>query len=136
VMGDSVNLASRLEGLTKQYGVGILAGEETRKAVPDCVFRELDLVRVKGKDRPAAIFEPVGLEGAVAKAKLEELRLWQQALKHYRAQNWEQAELALFNLQRMAPEDELYAVYARRVVALRAHPPGAGWDGVTTFETK
>lgn len=66
----------------------------------------------------------------------KELRLWQQALKLYRAQNWEQAELALFNLQRLAEHDELYATYARRVIALRANPPGQGWDGVTTFETK
>jgi adenylate cyclase len=136
VMGDAVNLASRLEGLTRQYGVDILVGEDTRRAVNDCVFREIDLVRVKGKDRPAAVYEPLGFEGRVEQAKLDELRLWQQAIRHYRAQNWDQAEVALFNLQRMAPRDELYAVYARRVVALRAQPPGAGWDGVTTFETK
>jgi adenylate cyclase len=136
VMGDAVNLASRLEGVTKQYGVGVLVGEETRRAVGDCVFREVDLVRVKGKERPAAVYEPLGFEGTVEKAKLDELRLWQQALKLYRAQNWDQAELALFNLQRMAPQEALYAVYAKRVVALRANPPGAGWDGVTTFETK
>jgi len=91
---------------------------------------------VKGKDRPVAIFEPLGFEGQVAKDTLDQLRLWQQALKLYRAQNWDQAELALFNLQRMAPQDELYAVYARRVAALRAAPPGPGWDGVTNFETK
>jgi adenylate cyclase len=136
VMGDAVNLASRLEGITKQYGVGILVGEETRRAVHDCVFREVDLARVKGKDRPVAIYEPIGFEGQVAKARLDELKLWQQALKLYRAQNWDQAELALFNLQRMAPQDELYAIYAKRIPALRANPPAAGWDGVTTFETK
>jgi adenylate cyclase len=136
VMGDAVNLGSRLEGITKQYGVGILVGEDTRKAIADGVFRELDLVRVKGKDRPVAIYEPLGFEGRIGRERSEELRLWQQSLKYYRAQNWDQAELALFNLQRMAPGDELYAVYARRIVSMRAHPPGPDWDGVTTFETK
>ena len=80
VMGDAVNLASRLEGLTKQYGVGILVGEATRDAVADVVFREIDRVRVKGKDEPVAVYEPLGLEAEVGKARAEELKLWDQAL--------------------------------------------------------
>jgi adenylate cyclase len=136
VMGDAVNLASRLEGLTKQYGVSILVGEDTRRAVPEIVFRELDLVRVKGKDRPVAIYEPLAPEGEMAKEAQEELRLWSQALKLYRAQNWDQAELALYNLGRMAPDKELYGIYMQRIARYRAAPPGSGWDGVTTFETK
>ncbi len=136
VMGDAVNLASRLEGLTKQYGVGIIVGEETRKAVGDGVFRELDLVRVKGKDKPVAIYEPVGFEGAVDKAKLEELKLWHQALRAYRVQSWDQAELALYNLGRMYPHTPLYEVYMQRVAGYRFNPPVAGWAGVTVFENK
>ena len=65
VMGDAVNLASRLEGITKEYGVGVLVGEATKDAAPEFVYRELDLVRVKGKDKPVAIFEPLGLVGEV-----------------------------------------------------------------------
>ena len=103
VMGDAVNLASRLEGLTKQYGVGILVGQATRDAAADVVFREVDRVRVKGKDEPVAIYEPLGLEAEVGKARAEELKLWAQALKAYRSQAWEQAELVLFNLQRLYP---------------------------------
>ena len=60
VMGDAVNLASRLEGLTKQYGVDMIVGEATRAACPDMVFRELDRVTPKGKNEPVAIFEPIG----------------------------------------------------------------------------
>ena len=65
VMGDAVNLASRLEGLTKQYGVGMIVGEATRAACPDIVFRELDRVTPKGKTEPVAIFEPIGPAAAV-----------------------------------------------------------------------
>ena len=59
VMGDTVNLGSRLEGLTKQYGVDIIVSDHTARLVPDYAFRELDLVRVKGKNEPVAIFEPL-----------------------------------------------------------------------------
>ncbi len=136
VLGDAVNLASRLEGLTKRYGTGIIVGEATRKAVSGVVFRELDRVRVKGKDEPVAIFEPIGTEGAVGKSRQEELRLWQQALKAYRAQDWDQADVALLNLRRLNPGAPLYAFYAERIAQHRARPPEPSWDGVTSFEEK
>lgn len=136
VMGDAVNLGSRLEGITKQYGVSILVGEGTRKAVKDVIFREVDRVQVKGKEEPVAIFEPVGLEGEVGKAMLEEIKLWNQALRHYRAGEWDQTEVMLLNLSRMAPERALYGKYMERVEYLRKEPPGPGWKGVWKFETK
>ena len=136
VMGDAVNLASRLEGITKQYGVDIIVGEQTREAVPDFVYRELDQVRVKGKDKPVAIYQPLGLHGAVDKAVLEELKMFQQALRMYRAQDWDGADVQLYNLQRMAPQTRLYQVYAERIAYFRKHPPAADWDGVFVFETK
>jgi adenylate cyclase len=136
VMGDPVNLGSRLEGITKQYGVGILVGESTKKAVSDVVFREIDRVRVKGKDEPVGIFEPIGFAGEVDKAVLDELKLWNQVLKHYRAQDWDQAELQLLNLQRMNPGCELYRIFSEKTANCRTNPPGSDWDGVTKFETK
>jgi adenylate cyclase len=136
VMGDAVNLASRLEGLTKTYGAGIIVGQATREAAPGIVFRELDRVRVKGKDAPVAIYEPIGAENEVGKERVEELRLWTQALKAYRARNWEQAELILFNLRRLYPGAPLYSLYAERVARYRQASPGPEWDGVTAFETK
>ncbi|MBI1174518.1 MAG: CHASE2 domain-containing protein [Sideroxydans sp.] len=136
VMGDAVNLASRLEGITKQYGVGIIVGEQTREAVPDFVYRELDQVRVKGKDKPVAIYEPLGLSGEVDKAVLEELKMFHQALRMYRKQEWDKAELQVYNLQRMAPQSKLYQVYADRIAYFRKHPPAEDWDGVFVFETK
>jgi adenylate cyclase len=136
VMGDAVNLGSRLEGITKQYGVGILVGETTRKAIKDIVFREVDRVQVKGKEEPVAIFEPIGPEDEVGKAVHEEIKLWNQALRHYRAQEWDQAEVALLNLSRIAPERGLYGKYMERVAHLRREPPEPGWKGVWKFETK
>jgi adenylate cyclase len=136
VMGDPVNLGSRLEGLTKIYGVDILVGEDTRKAIDDIVFREVDRVRVKGKDGAVAIFEPLGLESELDKGVHEEIRLWNQCLRHYRAQDWDQAEVALLNLQRMRPDCQLYQAYVERIGGFRRDPPGPGWDGVTRFETK
>jgi len=136
VMSDSVNLASRLEGLTKRYGVTMLVGEDTRAAVPDVVFRELDRVRVKGKDEPVTIYEPVGMQGEVPKEKLDRMKLFHQALKFYRAQDWDKAELQLLNLQRADAKDGLYSAFLDRVAYLRSHPPGPAWDGVFDFDTK
>ncbi|HQW19610.1 MAG TPA: adenylate/guanylate cyclase domain-containing protein [Rhodocyclaceae bacterium] len=136
VMGDAVNLGSRLEGLTKQYGVGIIVGEITRERLKkDFVFRELDRVRVKGKSEPIAIYEPIGADGEVAKDKLDEIKLWNQALRYYRAQDWDQAEVALLNLSRMAP-CYLYDLYMQHITQYRKDPPGDGWDGVTNYLTK
>jgi adenylate cyclase len=135
-MGDAVNVASRLEGRTKSYGVGVLAGEATRNLVKDVVFREVDRIKVKGKDEAVTIYEPLGLEGELARQRLDELRLWNQTLRAYRAQQWDQAEVSLLNLQRMAPGCELYRAYADRVAQKRRAPPPPDWDGVTAFDEK
>lgn len=136
VMGDAVNLSSRLEGLTRVYGVGILVGPNTRRAVNDILFREIDRVRVKGKDEPVEIFEPVGIDGQVGQEAVEELQKWHRALKAYRAQNWDEAEAELSKAQQMSPQCKLYQLYAERIRQCRIEPPGENWDGVTTFKTK
>ena len=136
VMGDPVNLGSRLEGLTREYGVGILVGEETRRRAGGFVYREVDRVKVKGKDEPVVIYEPLGREGEVEKSRMDEMKLWHQCLKQYRAQDWDHAEMSLLNLTRMNPQAKLYREFVERVAALRQAPPGAHWDGVTVFKTK
>jgi adenylate cyclase len=136
VMGDAVNLGSRLEGITKVYGVGIAVGEATRLAAPEFVYRELDLVRVKGKNEPVAIFEPLGKPADVGPAVLDELAAWDAALARVRAQDWDAAESAIAALHAAHPQRALYALYLERIARWRAEPPGAGWDGVTTFDTK
>ena len=136
VMGDPVNVASRLEGRTKGYGVGILVGEATRNAVKDVVFREVDRIKVKGKGEAVTVYEPLGLEGEVARGVLDELKIWNQALRAYRAQQWDQVEVHLLNLQRMNPGCDLYRAYAEKVAALRRDPPPPAWDGVTVHYDK
>ena len=137
-MGDAVNVASRLEGRTKGYGVGILVGEATRRrregrGVPG---GRPDQGQGQGRAR-CAIYEPLGLEGEVDKKAQDELKLWNQTLRAYRAQQWDQAEVNLLNLQRMNPDCELYQLYAERVAE---NPPQAAaapdWDGVTAFDEK
>ena len=136
VMGDAVNLASRLEGITKQYGVKMIVGEITRAEVPEVVYRELDRVKVKGKEAPVAIFEPIGLSGEIDKPVQDELKLWAQVLKLYRARDWDMAELQLINLAKMNPGSGLYALFLERIAHLRENPPEHGWDGSWKFETK
>ena len=135
-MGDPVNLASRLEGRTKFYGVGILVGEATKDLVKDMVYRELDLIKVKGKDTAVRVFEPIGVESEVDKKTLDELKLWHQTLRAYRAQQWDQVEVNLINLQRMDPRSELYKLYAADAAAFRRNPPPPGWEGVRVFDEK
>jgi adenylate cyclase len=136
VMGDAVNVASRLEGRTKHYGVGILVGEATRNAVNDVVFREIDRIRVKGKDAAVTVYEPIGLNADVGPDQREELELWSGALNAYRARQWDQADADLVALQRMAPDCELYKVFAGKVAEKRRSPPPSDWDGVTVFDEK
>lgn len=136
VMGDEVNLASRLEGITKQYGVGIIVGENTKNAVPDFIYRELDHVLVKGKDKPVAIYEPVGAHGEVSKDVLDEIKLFHEMRRLYRKQDWDQSELQLMNLLRISPGTALYQVYAERIAYFRKNPPLADWDGVFVFQMK
>jgi adenylate cyclase len=135
-MGDAVNVASRLEGRTKYYGVGILVGEASRKLVQDVVFKEIDKIKVKGKDEAITIYEPIGMETHVEKKLLDELKLWQQTLRQYRSRQWDQVEVGLLNLQRMNPDCALYPLYGKEVAAKRRNPPPSDWDGVTVFDEK
>ena len=136
VMGDAVNLASRLEDLTKEYGVGVLVSENIVRVVQDFVYREVDKVRVKGKREGVAIFEPIGAQGEVSGDTLAEIARFHQALAHFRAQRWDEAEALLQALASIAPAVKLYRLYRERIADFRASPPGADWDGVFGFSTK
>ncbi|MFI4968151.1 MAG: CHASE2 domain-containing protein [Gammaproteobacteria bacterium] len=136
VMGDAVNLSSRLEGLTKEYKVQIICSEMTKDAAPDFIYMELDRVRVKGKEKPVAIYEPLDKADAADKNLRALLTRHKQALTVYRNQDWDSAEREFFALQQASPGRTLYAMYLDRVAYFKNHPPGAGWDGVFTFKTK
>jgi len=136
VMGDAVNLASRLESLTKEYGVGILVSENIVREAPSFVYREVDKVRVKGKLEGIAIFEPVGRKGEVDARVIEEIDRFHEVLAHFREQRWDDAERRLDDLARASPRTKLYKLYLDRIAHYRAQPPAADWDGVWVFTTK
>jgi adenylate cyclase len=136
VLGDAVNLGSRLEGLTKNYGVDIIVSDSTRKEIPEFIFRELDLVTVKGKSEPIAIFEPVGHKNDLEKSVTKELTRYKQALMQFRNQNWDKAELEFFNLNRESPDRDLYKMYLDRINLYRQEPPGDDWDGIFRHQSK
>ncbi|MBE2263763.1 MAG: adenylate/guanylate cyclase domain-containing protein [Burkholderiaceae bacterium] len=135
VIGDAVNLGSRLEGLSKIYGTDIVASEATRALAPGFTWQELDRVRVKGKAKAVTIYRPLA-DSAPAAGRSAEATAWQSLLKAYRAQDWEQCDLYLMNLQRLNADNFLYRLYAKRVASRRALPFDPGWDGTTDFETK
>jgi adenylate cyclase len=133
VMGDAVNLGARLEGLTKMYGVDIVVSESLKQQVPEFAYRYLDTVRVKGKGKPVAIYEP--LDETRAGQLRDELALFNEAIRHYRSRNWDLAEVQLLNLQKMSLHP-LYAMYLQRIAGYRLNPPDAAWDGVFNLEIK
>lgn len=136
VIGDAVNLGSRLEGLCKVYGVDIVVNESTRKLAGDFAWQELDRVRVKGKELAVSIFWPMAPVAQMSDASGTELKTWNAFVKAYRAQNWDQADVLLINLMRMNAKKFLYQLYADRVASMRLLPFDPEWDGATNFETK
>jgi adenylate cyclase len=136
VMGDAVNLGSRLEGLTKQYGVDIIVSEFTKDRIPDHSFLELDRVQVKGKDEPVEIFEPLGPTDQLSEEALQRLALFHQALADYRQQRWDVAEKALQQLLEEEPERKIYQIYLERIDHFREDPPDVDWDGVFVHTSK
>lgn len=136
VMGDAVNLASRLEGLTRVYGVGIIVGEDTVRALPEFSFRELDRVRVKGKRNAVAIFEPLGLSTEVDAETVLALAQWHAFLASYRQRQWVVALAQLEGMQEALSNTHLCKLYRSRIAQLQAHDPGEAWDGVTDLLSK
>jgi len=140
LIGDTVNLASRIEGLTKSYGIPILMGEELARALPGFATLEVDRVRVVGRDRPATIFALLGDEALGRDPAFETFAgRHAEALDAYRDRRWDEAEEALAANEGPAAHYGLARLYARYRASIRAwreSPPGEDWDGVTVAETK
>lgn len=140
VIGDGVNLASRLEGLTKRYGAAIIVSEQCALAAPDFVYQELDRVRVKGKQEPVSIFEPLCAANAAPAALKELLEHFQRFLQAYRDGRFAAAlslldEYEALCLRYAMPGPVLIALYRERLNELLQNPP-LHWDGVHTFDKK
>lgn len=137
VLGDAVNLGSRLEGLTKYYHVKILVGESTyEKTASLFVYRQIDRVKVKGKMIGINIYEPIGLKGAVSADVLATLEMHKQAFDAYQHQKWDEAGLLFTQIKEKDLNKELYDIYLSRVAEYKKNPPPEGWDGTYTLESK
>jgi adenylate cyclase len=136
VIGDTVNLASRLEGATKQYGAKIILSEMTvRDLRRPATLRELDLIRVKGKDRPVAVYESLGHRAHEPQLNTL-LELHAAGVAAYRARDWTSAHRAFDEALKLYPADGPSAVYCQRCTLMSATPPADGWDGVWNLTEK
>jgi len=136
VMGDMVNLGSRLEGINKEYGSNIIFSEFTYNVVKDSMCcRELDWVRVKGKKLPVKIYELLSKKKDESKWK-ELVSNFEEGLALYRASRWDEATAAFQKTLEIRPEDEAAKLYIERCKNLKENPPPAPWDGVFTMTRK
>ena len=136
VIGDAVNLGSRLEGLCKAYGVEIVASESTRAQAPGFVWLELDRVCVKGKEQAVAIYHPLGAVGQVDGERLQALEHWHRWLAAFRAQQWPVCDELWPSVQSNPAGAKLLDFYAQRLQERRVLPYDPDWDGATHFDTK
>lgn len=137
VMGDTVNVASRLEGINRFYGTRILANETIRDLTRELIeMREIDSIAVKGKTEPARVYEVLGLTGEVSADVLRCRELYQAGLSHYRLQEWTLAEEAFREAAAASVGDGPSALMLTRVAQFREHPPAPGWDGVCRLNEK
>lgn len=135
VLGDAVNLGSRLEGLTKFYGVECLVTEQTKNQCQDIHFKLIDKVKVKGKTEAVSIFEPVDPQHLSEKLK-SEIKQHHNAHQLYLTQSWSEAEQAFSQLQQQAPEVLLYQIYLQRIQQLKQQELATDWDGSYTHTSK
>ncbi len=141
VLGDEVNLASRIESLSRNYGITTLVGQNTAGAVGDFAMLEVDLIRVKGKTKPARIFALLGGSELAAQKTFKELREhFDRMLAAYRGQRWVEADRALEYCRHLPLKGidlgPLYELYASRILSGGINPPAHNWDGITTADSK
>ncbi|EHJ93712.1 Adenylate cyclase 1 [Vreelandella boliviensis LC1] len=134
VMGDNVNLGARLEGLTKAYGVSVLVSEATVQQAPNWCFRRLDKVRVKGRDAPVWVLEPVGQWRGLTPGQREWQAAFDEAVAFYQAAAFEKAQAAFAALEDQ--QDPPTQLYLQRIEYYQETPPPADWDGVWTHTNK
>ena len=137
IMGDAVNLASRLEGANKAYDTYLMISESTYAQVREQVeVRELDLLRVKGKNEPIRVYELMAANGGLDDQRAKIRDAYIEGLSRYRAKDFEAAIQAFESALALAPEDGPSKVYVQRCRDYINDPPPTDWDGVYTLKTK
>lgn len=136
VLGDAVNLGSRLEGLTKFYGVKLLIGEQTHDALQGFLCRLVDKVQVKGKEEGIRMYEPLCPLDAATPEQVALVERFRAAYALYLARDWEAADRELAALEAADPDTALYGIYRERIAEFRAAPPPEGWDGTYRHTSK
>ncbi len=140
VIGDSVNLSARLEGLTRIYNTANIVSAACVQHAPDFAYRELDLVQVAGKSEPVRIYEAVGPKSTITNQQQQELHAFADALVAYRAQRWDEATQKFEQLQLTIAEsargNSLYSVYLERMTYLPKRELPPDWNGVFAFNRK
>jgi adenylate cyclase len=139
VIGDNVNVASRLEGQSKTYDVGTVVGETTTTRAPDFAFIELDLLKVRGKTEATRIFALLG-DTALKQSQgfIELSKKHAKLLDRYRAQDWNEAESLAAECEKLNTVrlNHLYALYRERITYFRMNPPPPHWDGTAEALSK
>ncbi|HMU74174.1 MAG TPA: adenylate/guanylate cyclase domain-containing protein [Elusimicrobiota bacterium] len=136
-VGDTVNLASRLEGANKMFGTRILISESTLQAAKDDIeVRELDFLRVKGKTQPIRVYELLALKNGVSPEKKKTVSLFTEGLALYRDRRFTDATAKFFESLKTSPDDKPSQIYIKRCEQFLAAPPPADWDGVYVMTSK
>ncbi len=136
VIGDTVNLASRLQDLTKFYKVMILVSDKTRAGQDQFVWRTIDKITVKGRKSGLTIYQPIGKVTDVSAEIVTELDIYHDALKDYYEQNWSSAEKKFDMLLSKSPGIYLYGMYLKRIKEFMEIPPPENWDGIFVHQHK
>lgn len=135
VIGDAVNLASRLESLTKFYSIDLIVSEETKEQSTSFSYQEIDTVKVKGKSRATRIFIPYEVEAASEQLK-QTMSYLNEGLTYYYAQDWHEAEGTFKDLSKLTDYPGISAIYLERIEQLKQNPPDENWDGSYELQQK
>lgn len=140
VIGDTVNLASRMEGLTKQYGIALSVTADTLQKVVNAgslLIREIDTVKVKGKEKPITVYEIFNADPKnIREQKIQLDHHYTEALQLYKMRKWRDALRIFITLRKSLPDDKVIEIYCERCQAFLDYPPDTSWDGVTRLREK
>jgi adenylate cyclase len=136
VIGDTVNLSARLESLTRHYGVSTMVSEASKDAAPEFEYREIDEVRVAGKQESVRIYELIDRPENISDSVRKEIDWYNDALTSYRHKSWLVAEEKFSELSKLCEYKTLYQVFLDRITYFKNNPPAEDWTGIFTFGKK